>query len=89
MPKPCKSDGLARAGEDAAVGRNDLVAEGQVEIGPSERFFVFLDGEYLGLALIGRFGLPEERGHTDLRRVHVAVELLGQVNSPRSAPGPG
>jgi hypothetical protein len=30
-----------------------------MEIGPSERFFVFLDGEYLGLALIGNFELPE------------------------------
>ena len=77
------------AGEDAPVGRNELVAEGRMEIGSSERFFAFLDGEYLGQALIGHFGLPEERGHTDLGRVHVAVELLGQVNSPGSAPGPG
>ena len=41
------------------------------------RFFVFLDGEYLGKAPIGHFGLPEDRGHTDPGRVRVTVERLG------------
>lgn len=71
------------------VGRNECVAEGRLKIGPSERFFVFLNGEYLGKALIGRFGLPEERGYTDQGRVRVTMEWLGQVDSPGSDPGLG
>ena len=59
------------------VGRNEAVAEGRLKIGPSERFFVFLDGEYLGKAPIGHFGLPEDRGYTDPGRVRVTVERLG------------
>jgi hypothetical protein len=70
------------------VQRDEFVAEGQMGIGPSERFFVFLDGEYLGGALIGHFELPEERGYTDLGRVRVTVERLGQEDSPESDPGP-
>lgn len=58
---PRKSDGLARADEEGAAERNEFVSEGQIEIGPSERFFVFLDGEYLGQAPFDYFGLPEER----------------------------
>lgn len=69
--------------------RNEFVAEGQLEIGPSERFFVFLDGEYLGKALIGHFGLPEERGYTNLGRVRVTVERLGREDNPEGDPGSG
>lgn len=60
-----------------------------MEKGPSKRFVVFLDGECLGLALIGHFGLPEERGDTDLRRVRVTLKRLGQENSPGSDSGAG
>ena len=56
--------------------RGEFVAEGKVEIGPSEKFFVFLDGEYLGQKLMDHFRLPEERGYTDLGRVRVTVERL-------------
>jgi hypothetical protein len=58
-----------------------------MEIGPSERFFVFLDGEYLGQALIGHFGLPEERGYSDPGRG--IVKRLGQEDSPERDPDPG
>ena len=51
-------------------------SEGQMQIGPSERFFVFLDGLYLGERLVEHFGLAEERGFTNLGRVRVTVERL-------------
>jgi hypothetical protein len=51
-------------------------AEGEMQIGPSERFFVFLDGVYLGEQLVEHFGLAEERGFTYLGRVRVTVERL-------------
>ena len=56
-------------------------AEGQMQIGPSERFFVFLDGLYLGEQLVGHFGLPEERGFTNLGLVRVTVERLEEDGS--------
>lgn len=56
--------------------RGGFVAEGKMEIGPTEKFFVFFDGEYLGQRLVDHFGLPEERGYTDLGRVRVTVERL-------------
>lgn len=58
--------------------RKEFVAEGKMEIGPSAQFFVFLDGDYLGQQLVSHFGLPEERGYTDLGRVRVTVERLGE-----------
>jgi hypothetical protein len=58
------------------VERKEFVAEGKMEVGPSERFFVFLEGDYLGSQLIKHFGLPEERGYTDLGRVRVTIERL-------------
>jgi hypothetical protein len=56
--------------------RDDFVAEGKLELGPSERFFLFLGGEYLGKQLADHYGLPEERGYTDFGRVRVTVERL-------------
>jgi len=56
--------------------RDDFVAEGKLEVGPSERFFVFLDGDYLGQRLADHFRLPEERGYTDFGHVRVTVERL-------------
>ncbi len=54
----------------------NFVTEGQMQIGPMESFFVFLDGEYLGQRLVRHFGLPEERGYTELGRVRITVERL-------------
>jgi hypothetical protein len=56
--------------------RDDFVAEGKLEVGPSERFFVFLDGDYLGQRLADHFGIPEGRGYTDFGHVRVTVERL-------------
>lgn len=56
--------------------RGEFVAEGKMEIGPTEKFFLFLDGEYLGKRLVDHFRLPEEKGYTDLGRVRVTVERL-------------
>jgi hypothetical protein len=51
-----------------------FVAEGQMEIRPTKQFFTFLDGEHLGWLVLKHFGLPEERGITDMGRVRVTVE---------------
>lgn len=61
--------------------RGEFVAEGQLELGPTEYYFLFLDGEYLGKLVSDHFRLPEERGYTDVGRVRVTVELL---EAPRS-----
>lgn len=58
--------------------RKEFVAEGKMEVGPTEKFFVMLDGDFLGRRLVGHFGLPEEKGYTDLGRVWVTVERLGE-----------
>lgn len=50
--------------------------EGEMEIGPSERFFVFVDGEWIGELLLDHFGLPQERGYTNVGRVRITVERL-------------
>ena len=47
-----------------------------MQLGPMEKYFLFLDGEYLGEQVLRYFGLPEERGYTDLGRVRVTVERL-------------
>jgi hypothetical protein len=60
------------------VERSDFVAEGNVEIGPKEQFFIFLDGEYLGQLLVDHFNMPGESGYCDLGRVRVTVEKLDQ-----------
>ena len=67
----------AGAGEGTAMP-NKFVAEGKMAVGPSARYFVFLEGEYLGQRLVDHFGLPEERGYTDLGRVRVTVERLDE-----------
>ena len=56
--------------------RGEFVAEGLMEIGPSEKYFLFLDGEHLGQLLLCHFRLPEERGYTKLGHVRVTVEWL-------------
>jgi hypothetical protein len=56
--------------------RGTFVAEGLMEVGPSEKFFLFLDGEHLGQLLLHHFRLPEERGDTKIGRVRITVERL-------------
>ena len=58
------------------MGRGEFVAEGQMEIGPSEYYFVFLDGSFLGKLLVDRFQLPAERAYTRVGRVRITVERL-------------
>jgi hypothetical protein len=65
------------------VERDDFVVEGVLGVGPTEKFFVFLDGEYFGKLLVDHFRLPEEKGYTDLGRVRVTVERLEE---PRPQP---
>ena len=69
--------GLPKAGTgEGTATRNKFVAEGKMAVGPSARYFVFLEGEYLGRRLVDHFGLPEERGYTDLGHVRITVERL-------------
>jgi hypothetical protein len=56
--------------------RGKFVVEGQMQIGPTERFFTFVDGEILGELLVRHFGLPREPVYTDVGRVRVTVERL-------------
>ena len=53
-----------------------FVAEGKMEVGPKEEFFVFLKGQHLGKLLVDYFRLPGEHGYCDLGRVRVTVERL-------------
>lgn len=59
--------------------RTEFVAEGQIQIGPTEKFFVLLDGEYLGERLVKHFRLPEEKDYTDLGHVRITVERLEEL----------
>jgi len=36
-----------------------FVAEGQIQIGPTKQYFLFLDGEHLGELLVKHFRLPK------------------------------
>jgi hypothetical protein len=65
--------------------RGEFVAEGSMEVGPSERFFLFLDGEHLGRLLLRHFRLPEERGNSKLGRVRVTVERLEDSDAAEKA----
>lgn len=61
-------------------------AEGKLEIGPSEQYFIFLDGDWLGQLLLDHFGLPSERGYTNLGRVRISVEMLKEPGTGEPAP---
>lgn len=56
--------------------QDKFVAEGLLEIGPAEKYFVFLDGEWLGHLLTKHFRVPEERGYKGLGQVRITVEKL-------------
>ncbi|MDP8899687.1 MAG: hypothetical protein M3N33_00745 [Actinomycetota bacterium] len=66
---------MPKAGAGTAM-RHKFVAEGKMAVDPSARYFVFLEGEYLGRTLVDHFGLPEEHGYTDLGPVRITVERL-------------
>lgn len=51
-----------------------FVAEGWVELGPKEDFFIFVDGEHLGMLLRKHFGVEAEPGYTPLGRLRVTAE---------------
>lgn len=53
-----------------------FVAEGKMQVGPSAEYFLFLDGDYLGKQVADHFGVPAERGYSDLGRVRITVERL-------------
>ena len=73
MPKAGTNEGTATRNKFVAEGK---MAVGKMAVGPSARYFVFLEGEYLGRRLVDHFGLPEERGYTDLGHVRITVERL-------------
>lgn len=56
--------------------RGTFVTEGQMQVGPGEQYFVFVDGDYLGTLLIDHFRLPKERDYTNVGRVRITVERL-------------
>lgn len=56
--------------------RGAFVVEGRMQVGPGEKYFVFVDGEYLGSLLVNHFRLPKERDYTDVGRVRITVERL-------------
>ena len=53
-----------------------FVAEGTVDLGPKEDFFVFVNGEFLGTLLRKHFGVEAETGYTSLGRMRVTVERI-------------
>ncbi len=56
--------------------REEFVAEGTLEIGPKESFFIFLDGDYLGDLLSKHLGIPKEKGYRSAGRVRISVEQI-------------
>lgn len=56
--------------------RGAFVREGQMQVGPGDKYFVFLDGDYSGNLLVEHFRLPKERDYTEVGRVRVTVERL-------------
>jgi hypothetical protein len=53
-----------------------FVREGQMQVGPGAKYFVFLDGDYLMNLLVEQSRFPKERDYTEVGRVHVTVERL-------------
>jgi hypothetical protein len=56
--------------------RGECVREGQMQVGPRDKYCVFLDGDYLGNLLVEHFRLPKERDYTEVGRVRVTGEQL-------------
>ena len=70
------------------VASEKFVAEGSVELGPKEDFFVFVDGEYLGKLLRTHFGIGPEPGYTSLGRLRVTVERIEEPATSGGSPAP-
>lgn len=64
------------------------VAEGSVDLGPKENFFVFLDGEHLGTLLREHFGVAAETGFTSLGQLRITVERLDGLTEPGDSKSP-
>ena len=75
-----------RKGTTAVSSPDRFVAEGSVELGPKEDFFVFLDGEHLGSMLRMHFGAVAETGYTPVGRLRFTVERLDE---PATSAEPG
>ncbi len=45
-----------------------------MQVGPGDKYLVFLDGDYLGNLLVEHFRLPKERDCTEVGRVRVTGE---------------
>jgi hypothetical protein len=58
--------------------RGKFVMEGHMKIGPYEQYFIFLDRALLGQLLLRHYGLPEQRGYTEVGRVRVTIERLDE-----------
>ncbi len=56
--------------------RREFVAEGKMEIGPKEEFFVFLGGDHLGRLLTDHFGLAGKLGYCDLELAPIGWQRL-------------
>ena len=54
----------------------EFVAEGLLEIGPKESYFIFLDGDFLSKLLLKHFDLPTEKGYTSAGRVRISVQRI-------------
>ena len=67
--------------------RGEFVVEGHMQLGPTEYYFVFLDGEYLGNLLCDHFGIPEEHGYTEVGRARVTVGDVGSLADLEHGPG--
>lgn len=63
-----------------------FVADGSVELGPREDYFIFLEGEHLGTMLRKHFGVTAETGYTPLGRLRITVERLSETNEPGELP---
>ena len=64
-----------------------FVADGSVELGPKEDYFIFLEGEHLGTMLRKHFGVDAETGYTSLGRLRITVERLSETTEPGELPG--
>lgn len=62
-------------------------ADGSVELGPKEDYFIFLEGEHLGTMLRKHLGVNAETGYTPLGRLRITVERLSETTEPGALPG--
>ena len=70
------------------VSEDVFSVENHAEIGTSVQYFDSLDGDWLG-GLLNHLDLTEERGYTDMGRIHIAFEPLAEsgTGEPPTSPG--